>query len=193
MRGLSFIEVLVVLAIFSLIMVAIVDSVIFFYKANTSSLEQGYQIENARRGNELLVRDVREATYGDNGAYPLAAIATSSVTFYSDTDSDGAIEQIRYYLVGTVLYRNVTDSSGSPPVYTGMGTTTTVSQYVRNTEEGTTLFRYYDATNSEVTDPALIKKVLSVSIILVVDIVQRHAPGRFTLKGSATLRNLRAQ
>ncbi len=184
---------LVTLAIFGMIMIAITDSVLFFYRANTSSIEQEYQVENARRGTELLVRDVREATYGDDGTYPLGSVATSTLTFYSDVDANGTIEKIRYTLVGTQLFRNVTFSSGTPPVYAGGGATTTVSQYVRNIDEGTPLFRYYDKNNVEVVSAVNITDIVSVSVTIVVDIVQKHTPGKFTLKGSATLRNLRDQ
>ena len=192
-RGLSVVEMIVTLAIVGLISVAIVDSVLFFYKANASSLEQGFQVEHARRGVELFVRDVREATYADSGAYPLAAFGTSTVTFYSDTDTDTSIERIRYTLTGMTLYRNVTDATGTPPVYSGGGVTTTVSSYVRNNDEGTALFQYYNASSTAVTAASDITKIVSITISPVVDIVQKHAPGKFTLKESATIRNLRAQ
>lgn len=192
-RGMSFVEVLVTISLSTIIMLAVVDSVLFFYRANTSTLEQGYQVESARRGAELFVRDVREATYADDGAYPLATMASSSVTFYSDTDVDGSIERIRYTLLGTTLYRNVTDASGSPPAYTGGGVTTTVSTYVRNFDENAALFRYYNASSTEVTNAQFINTVVSLTVNLVVDIVEKHTPGKFTLTESATLRNLRAQ
>jgi prepilin-type N-terminal cleavage/methylation domain-containing protein len=192
-RGLSFVEMLVAIAIFGIIMIALVNSILFFYRANTSSLEQGFQVEHARRGAELLVRDVREATYADTGAYPLATVASSSIIFYSDTDLDGAVERIRYSLIGTRLYRNVTDPSGAPPLYAGGGATSTVSEYVRNFDENVSLFRYHNASSTEVTDSALINTIVSVTVHLIVDIVQKHTPGTFTLSESATLRNLRAQ
>lgn len=183
----------VTLGVFVLIMGTITNSILFFYRANASSLEQAIQVETARRGIELFVRDVREATYGDNGAFPLQAIATSSMVFYSDTDTDGAIERIRYSLSGKTLYRNVTEPSGSPAAYTGGGVTTTVSDYVRNFDEDTSVFRYYNASSTEVAVTGSVSSIVSVTIKLVVDIVQKHTPGTYTLTESATIRNLRAQ
>ena len=191
-HGLTFVEMLITIAIISIIMIAIVDSIIFFYRANTSSIEQEYQVEHARRGAELMIRDLRETTYADSGAYPLATIATSTVTFYTDTDTDGSIERIRYTLLGTNLYRNVTLAAGAPPAYTGGGATSTVSRYIRNNDEAAPLFRYFDNTNTEVSSED-IADVVSVTVNLVVDITQQHTPGKFTLRDSATLRNLRAQ
>ncbi|XKT74682.1 MAG: PilW family protein [Patescibacteria group bacterium UBA2163] len=190
-RGLTLIEALVWMSIFSIIMSAIIGSVIFFYRANTSSLEQGYQIESARRGTISLVRDLRQASYGDNGAYPLAQIASTSLMFYSDTDKDDVIERIRYTLDESNLYRHVLDSSGNPPRYTEAGATTTVSSHVRNLESGKAVFQYYDAEGNEVTDYTEVAEVRSIVISLVVNILPIRAPEEFTLQSSATLRNLR--
>jgi hypothetical protein len=174
-------------------MIAIANSVLFFYKANTVSIEQAYQVDHARKGVTLLVRDIREASYADNGAYPLAAMASTSITFYSDTDRDNQTERITYEITGTSLKRAVLDPSGSPTTYTGSAATTSVSEYIRNIEDGVPAFRYYDKDNIEVADAAHIADVVSVSVMTVINIVTTRAPGEFTLKSSATLRNLRPQ
>lgn len=193
-RGLSFVETLVTVAMFAVVMVAVTESVLFFYRANTSSIEQAYQIESARRGLGLLVRDLREVTYADDGSYPVAQVATSSITFYADTDRDNSVERIRYSLVGEQLLRIVTQATGTPATYTGGTATSTVSDYVRNIEQGRSLFRYYDGNGIEVTNFATgIADVRSITINLVVNVVPIRAPGDFTLQTSATLRNLRAQ
>lgn len=192
-KGLSIVEMLVTIAMFSIIMIALVNSILYFYRANTSSIEQSFQLESARRGIELLVRDVREASYGDNGAFPLATIASTTIVFYSDTDRDTDTEQITYTLSGTNLIRTVVEPSGVPPQYSGAGTASYVSTYVRNIEEGRAAFRYYNALGNEVTDPSDIVEVVSVDVVLVVNILPQRAPEEFTLKSSATLRNLRPQ
>lgn len=191
--GLTFVEMLITVGIFGLVTIALVNSVLFFYRANTSSIEQEYQVEHARRGAELLIRDLREMTYADSGAYPLEMMSSTTIVFYSDTDLDNSIERIRYTLSGNNLYRNVTDASGIPPVYTGAGVTTTVSRYIRNADEGSALFTYYNASSTAVTNPSAIATVISVAVSLVVDITQQHTPGKFTLRDRATIRNLRAQ
>lgn len=192
MRGYTIVEMLVTIFIVGIIMISITNSVLIFYRGNATALEQSYQIESARRGTELFVRDVREATYGDDGSYPLGAMGTSTVIFFSDTDADGAIERITYSLLSTKLYRHVADPIGTPPVYSG-GSTTTVSEHVRNVEDALPVFRYYNASSTEVTNPQFINTVVSVTVQMVVDVVKEHAPGKFTLRESATIRNLRAQ
>ena len=44
---------------------------------------------------------------GVNGAYPLQTLDDQELTFFSDVDSDGDTEKIRYYLIGNTLYRQV--------------------------------------------------------------------------------------
>lgn len=190
-RGFTLLESLVVVSIFTIVMTAIVGSVIMFYRANAASLEQSYQINSARRGIEFLVREAREAAYADTGAYPVAGIASTSIAFYSDVDTDAPVELIRYTLLGTTLFRTSLDPSGVPPSYAGAGATSTVSEFVRNSEASTPVFRYYDAEGMEITDYTQVDEVRSVVVSLVVNILPLRAPEEFTLRAGATLRNLR--
>lgn len=192
-RGLTLIEVVVSVGIIAIIMVVISQSVIYFYRANRVTFEESFQIRSAQKGMEVLVKDLREATYGDNGAYPLGAIATSTLTFYSDVDRSAPVERITYKLIGMSLYRTITNSVGSPPTYTGTVATSTVSDYVRNVGDNIPVFRYYDASGVEITSQANIADVVSVSLSVIVDITPIHAPGEFTLRSGATIRNLRPQ
>lgn len=190
-RGFTLLETLVIVAILPLIMIAIVDSVRFFYRANTSSIEQSFQIASARRGVEFLIKDIREASNADDGSHPIQNIGSTTLTFFSDTDKDASVERIHYELNETILTRHVLNATGTPPEYVGAGATSTVSDYVRNLEEMTPLFRYYDTDGLEVTDYDRIGDVRSITVNLVVNILPVRAPEEFTLRSSATLRNLR--
>ncbi len=192
-RGLTLIEVVVSVGIIAVIMVVISQSVIYFYRANRVTFEESYQIRSAQKGVQVLIRDLREATYGDNGAYPLATIASSTLTFYSDVDRTSPVEQIKYQLTGQKLTRTIVSSTGIPPTYTGAIATSTVSEYVRNIGDNISLFRYYNAAGVEVTSQTDIADVVSVAVCVVVEITPIHAPGEFTLRSGATIRNLRPQ
>lgn len=194
LRGMTMIETIVTIGVFSMVMIAITNSVLYFYRANETAIEQSYQIDSARRGVGLMVRDLRETTYAENGAFPLSSIGSTSLTFYSDTDRDSAVERIRYSLSGIILSRAVTEPVGDPPVYTSAAATSSVSLYVRNEDEGVPIFRYFDANGTELTDYAHdIADVVSVKVDLVVNVLPLRAPEEFTLRSSATLRNLRPQ
>jgi len=191
-RGFSLIEVVVVLAIFVIIMGAIVYSVRFFYKSNTYTLEQSYAITSARKGVESMVKSTREAAYSDEGAYPVTSMATSSFGFYSDIDSDIFIEKIRYFLDGTDLNRGVIDSSGDPLTYNDLNEEiSTVSNDVRNIGESVDLFTYYNESGDEITNTASTTDVRYIVVNMIIDVNLLRLPDSFTLRSSATLRNVK--
>ena len=191
-RGFTFIETLVIIAIVTLISVAIVNSILLFYRANTSALEQAQAVNEARRGIELLVRDIREASYSDEGAFPIVSMETNQFYFYSDVDRDDKIERTRYFLDGSILRKGVTETAGDPPVYNDVDEVVTiVSTDVRNAEQSTPIFTYYDTTGTEITDLNDVTALRFVTVNLIVNINPERLPNEFTLRSSAAIRNLK--
>jgi len=191
-RGFTFIETLVIIAIVTLISVAIVNSILLFYRANTSALEQAQAVNEARRGIELLVRDIREASYSDEGAFPIVSMETNQFYFYSDVDRDDKIERMRYFLDGSILRKGVTETAGDPPVYNDVDEVVTiVSTDVRNAEQSTPIFTYYDTTGTEITDLNDVTALRFVTVNLIVNINPERLPNEFTLRSSAAIRNLK--
>ena len=73
--------------------------------------------EQARSGVEDAMKYLREASYGSDGSYPIASVATSSITFYANVNNDTFIEQVTYLLQNGTFYRVVGEPSGNPPTY----------------------------------------------------------------------------
>jgi len=186
----TLIEALVWVSIFTMAMLALTTSVLYFYRTSDYAIEATSATASAQRGVDLLVRTIREASYASDGAYPVVSIATSSFIFYADIDSDSAIEQVHYYLSGTSLTKGIVDPTGDPPSYSASEATSTVSEYVHNADEGASLFTYYDASGSEVTDYTKIGDVRFVTVNLLVDVNPIRSPTIITLRSSAALRNL---
>lgn len=191
-NGFTVIETLVVIGVFTLIMVAISSSILYFYKSNTVTLEQAYAINSARKGIEFMTRDIREMIYSDEGAYPIISIDANSFYFYSDIDRDDSVERVRYFLDGTDLKKGLTEASGDPPEYLDANESISViSDSVRNIEQGISVFKYFDPQAAEITDYSNINDVAFVKINLVVNVNPGRMPDEFTLRSSATLRNLK--
>lgn len=186
-------EMLVVIAIVSSAGIALSGAIQYFYKSNAYLLEQTTALDSARRGVREAVSAIREASYGDDGSYPIENAATSSLTFYSDYDKDASVEKEKYVLQGSTLYRVVTNSGGSPPTYAGQPLgTTTIATYVRN-GTSTPLFKYFNQNGAQLTGANIDESAIaSVTITLMVDLNPQRAPNVFTLTEAATLRNLRA-
>ncbi|MDB5195123.1 MAG: hypothetical protein JWO84_307 [Parcubacteria group bacterium] len=193
MKAFTLIEVIVLIAVTGLLGLTINTLIVNFYRSNAYLIQETSAIDSAHRGLRVSFEDLREASYGDDGSYPIKSAATSTITFFSDVDNDGSVERIRLYLTNGTLYRGVTDSISAPPSYTGQPeATTTIATYVRNSST-TPLFRYYDSDGSELSTTTAIdiSQIASVSTTVLVDINPFRAPDILTLTETATLRNLR--
>lgn len=192
MRAFTLVEVVVVVAITSVVGLALSSMILYTYRTNTYIYQQSAATDNARRGLEFALQNLREATTGADGSYPVSVAATSSVTFYSDVDVDGSVERVRYFLSGSTLYRGVTNPAGSPPSYTGQSeATTTIASYVKNFIANSPVFTYYAENGTALAVPADPADVRTVGMGVMVDVDPNRTPTTYSLTGSATFRNLR--
>lgn len=191
--GMTLVEVIVVTALFALIILAIGDTIASFYRYHSYTISQSYQVSHARRGIEAMVRDIREMTFADNGTFPLSTMNNNSIGFYSDIDRDDSVEYVTYTLSGTVLTKNVFNATGTPATY-NLSTpddTYIISEYVQNINQATSTFRYFTNTNTPITSTSTVTDVQYVEVQLIVNIDPIRDPGEFTLRSSASLRNLK--
>lgn len=101
MRSFTLVETIVVIAVFTLIMGALSGSVVMLYRTYGYTWQQSLAIDEARRGIEIMVKEIRGARSGDDGSYPIEKAGDKEFIFYSDIDGDGKTERVRYFL-GTV-------------------------------------------------------------------------------------------
>ena len=190
-RGFSLLETLVVVVVLVFIVAAIIASITYVYRGQRFAFEQADATRNARVGIEGAVRNMREASTADNGAYPIVTLATSTMTFYSDIDNDTRIERVRYFLDGDELKRGVVEPSGEPPTYaTSTEVVTRVAQHVRNTALMTPLFTFFDTNGDTLSNLSDIDAVAFVTMRLVINLEPTRAPNDFELRASAALRNV---
>lgn len=190
-NGMTLIETVVWVAVTTSAMLAIVTSVQYFYRTNNYTVEQASAVTSAQRGIESMVKTMREAAYASTGAYPIMSISTSSVAFYADIDSDPFVERLRFFVEGSALKRGVVDPVGDPPVYSSAEVISTLSDNVRNLDQGISTFRYYDVNGNLMTDLSDIAALRFIEATVVVNINPTRMPNQFTLRSTAALRNLR--
>jgi len=187
------VETLVVITLTTLVGGGLLAMITFFYRSNAYLLEATTAVDSASRGLSEAIESMREASYGEDGTYPITGAATSSITFYADLDQDSSVERVRLYLSGGVFYRGVTNATGNPLSYGGQAEgTSIIATYVKNATS-TPVFRYYDENGVELTGAVTLSRVRSVRTRLEVDINPQRAPNILILEGAATLRNLRSQ
>lgn len=141
-----------------------------------------------------LITELRSMQPSNTGSFPIEAASTSSLIFYSDTNKDGLVERIRYFLQGNILKRGVVVPSGNPLVYNLAGET--INNVIINvTSNSAGIFAYYgDATDiagASLTMPPTVSLIKVVKVVLVIDQNPGQSPGPLRYTTSVTPRNLR--
>ena len=97
-KSFTLIETLVAIFVFWLLITTISGLILILYRTHSYQWEQALAISEARRGIETMIKEMREAREGENGAYPIDYAGDKELVFYSDIDNDGRTERIRYFL-----------------------------------------------------------------------------------------------
>lgn len=141
----------------------------------------------------FIISEIRSMAPSSVGSYPIASASTSSITFYSNTDDDALLEQIRYFLDGNILKKGTVKPSGNPLTYNPANETTT--EMVHNIlATSTPIFSYYDEnyTGSEnpMSQPVIVSDIRIISVQLVIQESASKAP--IIIKIQAMPRNLKS-
>jgi len=194
--GLTLIETVVVIGIFILVVGAVLSFVFYFYKTQRFSLESSGAIDEARRGLDQMVFEIRQAQESEAGNYTLEQAADNVLIFYSDIDADGRVERVRYFLDNSDFKKGVIEPYGDPVSYPSANETVeTIAQYVVSTS--TPIFMYYngdwpaDTVNNPLSTPANLTETKLIRVKLQIDLNPAASPRIFELEAYAQLRNLK--
>jgi len=190
MRGFTLIETIMTIVILVLIIGIISAAVVMLYRTQSYSFQQSTAINEARRGVETMVKEIREARPGDDGSYIIEIAQDYEFIFYSDIDKDVAMERVRYFIEGTNLKKGVTEPSGWPVSYPlGDEKVFTLSEYVRNQPP---IFHYYGGDGQEITElPARLKDTKLMKVYLVINVNSNRPPQDYILESAVQIRNLK--
>lgn len=196
-KGFSLIEVIFVISIFILALIAITAFILNTYRIYKYNFEQISTINEARRGIELMVKEIREAQYGDDGSYPLKEAGDFQFIFYSDIDKDEKVERVRYFLSGTDFKKGVVEPSGDPAQYVlADEIVSVISFYVRNSDI-LPVFTYYngdwpgDTVNNPLPTLTRLTDTKLMHVYLIVNIDPNRPPDNFELESDTQIRNLK--
>lgn len=199
-KGMTLIELLLAIAVVSIVMQAFTYLFIRTWDTNKFILEMGLASSMASRANNKLVIDLRGIQQSDHGAFPIAEATGMSLTIYSDIEDDGAVERVHYYLdqASDELRIGITnpDTSTQPVTYpTGDQETRVLARYVVN-ESNDPIFYYYnddypgDTTNNPLSLPTSLANIQLVRIRLFINIDPIKAPNNVYIESFVDLRNL---
>ncbi|OHA26707.1 MAG: hypothetical protein A3C06_00120 [Candidatus Taylorbacteria bacterium RIFCSPHIGHO2_02_FULL_46_13] len=194
-NGFSIIELVIVVGILGLIVVTFSSfqtDVLSFSRIFDKGLSASY---GATRVIKDMTATIRIATPSSLGAYPLASVSSTSLTFYADTDDDGLAERVRYFVASSTLRKGVIKPSGSPLSYNPANEK--ISYLIDNVliATSTLLFSYYDKNYTGASDPlptpVPVADVRLIKVTVVIDDNPTLPPAPVTVTTQIMLRNLK--
>jgi type II secretory pathway pseudopilin PulG len=154
------------------------------------------EVEIANSNMSTMVKEIRNAHYGDNGAFLVESANTQSLIFYSDINLDGDTEKIRYFLDGTLLKKGVIQPQGFPVTYpANTEVVTIVAEDVRNGE--LPLFYYYNdqwpivSAGNPLPVPADQDSISLIRVHLRVNQEDNDTQGDYVLESFAQIRTVK--
>ncbi|HEX9375096.1 MAG TPA: hypothetical protein VGB19_02490 [Actinomycetota bacterium] len=216
-HGTTLAELMIVIMLLGLVVAPAVTFLISSQRNEKTVSDSVQQQQDARLALEQFSRALRESSYPQGLTYSQSSLfdaaADNDVTFYTDIDTDGIIEKVRYWLDSgnAQILRTVTDPdcTQSPCSYgaTATATTTTVITNVRNADltacqgqSGTqALFLYYSVdrgtgAQNAISSGGTINNLVDINYVkmtVVVDITPGKSPTCQTLETAVSLRNWR--
>lgn len=194
-KGFTLIEILVAMGIMTLIVSGITGILLYSFKSNKIIWEQLSTQNEGRRVVQDFTKELRTATASSIGAYAIGAAGPQQIIFYSDVDSDGLRERIRYFLDNKTLKKGVIKPAGNPLTYSIANET--IVEIAHDIANGANpVFYYYDqnyvgeATNF-LSDPVSSTAVRVVKITLDMEEAPYASPAPFHIETEVEVRNLK--
>lgn len=194
-KGFTLTELIVSLAIFSLISVGIslYQRNVFYFN---STIQGGLRAQlDARQVVKTMISELRKTTTSSTGSFAIESATSTSLIFYTDINSDGKIDRVRYFLSGSILKKGVVVPTGSPYTY-NLGSEV-VTNIISNVVSSSTLptFQYfssiYDGTTQPLSYPININSVRLVRVNVIIDTDPNRSPTPMMVTSSVSLRNLK--
>lgn len=198
--GYTLSELLVVIALVSLVGLVISKfqrDVFSFNRYFSNSLSVG---DSAQKLLRPMTAEIRSTSQSSTGAYPIDSIGDYYFSFYSDIDSDGLKEWVKYSISGTTLNKEVIKPTGNPLVYNTANKVTSVFMTgVRNQVESIPMFTYYDETYTGgaggVISPSTgsLSNVRLIGVKIRIDLDINQEPPATEVSTQVAIRNLKIQ
>ena len=195
--GLTFVEMIMALFIFSIGMSAFAMLLSKTWQGNAYALEMGQDSMAASQGLNIMADYIRRANQGDDGSYPVQLAKDNELTIFCNYNNDTITERLHFYLSNQNLLMGITNPTTTlPKTYpAGDQTVVTLASHIVNTSTDP-IFQYFnsdypaDTTTNPMSTPASVADVRLVKVHLEVNINLAHAPDNITVQSFVEMRNL---
>ncbi len=188
-------ETLIAMFIITLLGIVVVNFQLNIFSLNKISNNNLVAQEDLRRVLKTASAEIRSMSQPVSGVHVIETAGTSSLSFYTNIDSDSAIEKVRYFLSGTTLKKGVINPTGTPATTYSAGNeilTTIANNLMMGT---TTIFEYYDTnydgTTAPLSQPVNILNIRLVKINIIIDDNPLKSPAPLYMTTQVSIRNLK--
>lgn len=196
-KGLTLVETLVAIGIFSIGITGFSMLFVNAWKTNHYTFEMGQSASAVSVGLNRMVSYLRGIRQSDNGAYPVVLADDYELTVYADYDRDNVTERLHFYYNDGTVYMGIREPSGTMPKTYASGdeTTQVIASHIVN-DESEPLFYYYnnnypiDTVNNPVATPASVAELRLMEINLKINIDLSRAPDNIEMRSFVRFRNL---
>lgn len=191
--GLTLVETLVAISIFTLSLGAIFTYASLVLKSQNTNIKKLIAQSSARYAFKMISQELRGAQYAETGTYPIEIAEQNTLVFYADIDDDGKTERLRYFLENNELKRGKTEPEGQPPKYlTG---SEKIAILVKDVQmAGEQVFKYYDGnftgTEAFMTYPINLGQLRLIYMNIIINPNPAKMPS-LKVETEITLRNLK--
>jgi len=194
--GFTLVELVLAVFIFSAITAGVAAFGVYYFQSYSFSFEENQSIGLAQTAITTMIREIREARSGDDGAYALTQVDDNTLIFYSDVTNDGRSDRVRYFLNGTDLKKGVIEPTQVPVTYpTDQEKVSTIASYVDNA--GQPLFIYYngdyptDTVNNPLPQVSRLLNTRFISVYLRINIAVDYSAQPFEIASGVQIRSLK--
>ncbi len=195
-NGFTLVEMLTAIFIFTLLLVGIT---VLFKTILTTTTQQNLSLDTSDQARKLsfnFLNEVRTATTGNDGSFPINEASDGQIVFFSGYGASGAnINRIRYFVSNGKLWKGVVVPTGNPLTYNLTGETTKPVQTALANGNTPVFFYYnenYGGTSTPLSQPVNVNQVRFVKLNLILlkqDV--KGASTTFVVNAGASIRNLK--
>lgn len=190
--GFTFVETLVTISIFTIIMLAMTAFFTIFYKKQAVNIVKIEGTNVAGRALEKMSNEIRKMNRAEDGTFAIELADEQNFIYYSDVDNDGLTERIEYFLNGTDLERKLIEP-GVLMDYSGEAITTFIASHIKNGTDP--IFKYYDENYTGSEDPLVypvnVTQIEVVGIYIDINLNEEYPLGLIHAKIKIHPRNLK--
>lgn len=195
-KGFTLVETIVVVAIFSMLALGVNAIFTHIFSSSRNRLASMDVIDQARLATTNFTNEIRVASVGVDGSFPIVTADRREIIFYSNYNQEnGLISKILYYTASSTLYKSTIVPTGSPLSYNSANEKIkTVQTDLASTTER--IFYYYDGDfdgkSAPLSEPVNVNDIKFVKINLnILKKTTDTGTSSFNTSAGSSIRNLK--